>query len=372
MSGSLPISPQEQRESTLTPSIPDGSDPVAVLEAPDLDAPRYEAVLLATRHLNRQFSWDDAKKAFLVIEIEELARIELKKVWDEIEKGDKNWNPEYYHRREVLKCGHTTNPDTPDAFFSRHASTKARLILRLASKTILHKVKQLMKTPSLVRQLISSFDKEVLHDQIENYIELLDKNATKTSVELLDKNATKKRKQTTDQKAASKRQLTGSSNQESLRQLQIPSAGYLSYAKNISQLENNINRAQALPAIASLHPELNFPHRNLPSPPTTRRVTAEEDNLAHDHAFHPGPTPYYQNQQNLQSELWHPHMISLAYDFDRFYLADAGGGASAAGTTNTAGGAAAGTTNAAGGAAAGTTNAATAGRTAGRTATGLL
>jgi hypothetical protein len=91
------------------------------------------------------------------------------------------------------------------------------------------------------------------------------------------------------------------SGQNSLRQPQTLSA-QLSYTKDIPQ-QDIMNRAQALTTIASLHPELpNFqPHESLPSPPTTRQVTAQTDNLTHDHAFHASPAPYYQNQQNLQT-----------------------------------------------------------------------
>ena len=64
-----------------------------------------------------------------------------------------------------------------------------------------------------------------------------------------------------------------------------------------------MTQVQALPTIASLHPELpNFqPHQSLPSLPSTRQATVQTDNVTNYHAFHASPAPCYQNQQNLQT-----------------------------------------------------------------------
>jgi hypothetical protein len=86
--------------------------------------------------------------------------------------------------------------------------------------------------------------------------------------------------------------MTERSGKNSLRQPQTVSA-QPSYTRDVPQ-RGITNQAQALPTIASLHPEL-------PSPPMTRQVAAPTDNLTHDHAFHASPAPYYQNKQNLQT-----------------------------------------------------------------------
>jgi hypothetical protein len=135
----------------------------------------YEDVLAATRALTVKFSHGDISKALLLIEIEDLAQSELAKIGKEIAKNVKSWNPDYYHREVLLKPRWTAHPDTPDAFFSRHAGTKPRLILRLAGKVILPKVRSLLSAPWLVLRLISTFDCLVLHEQIKGYIERWDK-----------------------------------------------------------------------------------------------------------------------------------------------------------------------------------------------------
>jgi hypothetical protein len=162
--------------STSTLSSSGRKDLVPAQEALDPEASRYNTVLAATRHLSLEFPREDISKALLLIEIEDLARNELKKIGEAVDKSVKSWNLDAYHREILLKPSYTTNPDTPDAFFSRHAGTKPRLILRLTGKVILYKVKQLLSTPSLVQTLISDFDKENLHSQIKDYIERWDKN----------------------------------------------------------------------------------------------------------------------------------------------------------------------------------------------------
>jgi hypothetical protein len=65
----------------------------------------------------------------------------------------------------------TAVPDTPDAFFSRHAGTKPRLILRLAGKAIIPKVYKLLLTLWLCLELISELNDLVLYEQIQGYID---------------------------------------------------------------------------------------------------------------------------------------------------------------------------------------------------------
>jgi len=198
----------------------------------------------------------------LLIEIEGLAQNEVDRIHQEIEKLVEPWKPDYYHRRELLKPKWRADPDTPDSFFSRHAGTKPRLILRLTGKVILPKVRLLLPlAPSLVLELISTFDHFVLHEQIAGYIERWDRQEKR------------QRESETDQIVASKRKLTTEfSSHENLPQRGIT------------------NQAQVLPTIRSL-PEPDFQYQSLPLLPTRNT-----NNFAHNQAFHAG----YENQQNLQ------------------------------------------------------------------------
>jgi hypothetical protein len=164
----------QPQESTLTPSFPGRRDESPAPEDPE--ASHYDGALEVTRRACLEFSIEKATRSLLLIEIEDLARHELKRIREEIDNNVKSWTLEFYHRKVLETPSHTPKPDTPDAFFGRHAGTKPRLILRLTGKVILHKVRELLSAPRLLKHLISTFDGQDLHSQIEDYIRRWDKN----------------------------------------------------------------------------------------------------------------------------------------------------------------------------------------------------
>ncbi|KUJ09875.1 uncharacterized protein LY89DRAFT_675400 [Mollisia scopiformis] len=268
--------------------------PTATAKTLEGEAALYKPVLAAARDLSQRFPPEHISKAFLLIEIEDLAEKELNNIRDDIDKKVKPWDLDRYHRNVLLTPSWTAVPDTPDAFFSRHAGTKARLILRLAGKAIIPKLNDV-----------------ALHEQIQAYIDRWNtrdiepevaERAQKRAQKLENSQKKRQRESTTAQTTASKRQVaTTYSGQNSLRQPQAPSA-QPSYTRDIPQ-QGIMTQVQALPTIASLHAELpNFqPHQSLPSLPSTRQATTQTDNVTNYHAFHASPGPYYLNQQNLQT-----------------------------------------------------------------------
>ena len=178
---------------TLSPT--EEGHPSSITKTLEREAALYEPVCAAVRDLSLKFPWEDVSKALLLIEIVDLARNELDKIRDEINKRVKPWDLDKYHREVLLKPSWAADPDTPDAFFSRHASTKPRLILRLAGKVILHKVKLLLlSTPGLVLELIPKFNDLALQKQIQEYIQRWDENEIESKV------AEQAQKQKTSQK----------------------------------------------------------------------------------------------------------------------------------------------------------------------------
>jgi len=152
-----------QQEGTLTPSLAEEDDPTTLQEQMAF----YDDVIAAIHRL--PYPQECISKAALQMKIEDLARKELKKIGDIIEQKA-TWIPAYQHRDVLLRDSWTGVPDTPDAFFSRHANTKARLILRLVAKPVLSLVKSLLSTPGLVLLLISHFEEFDLHNRIEEFI----------------------------------------------------------------------------------------------------------------------------------------------------------------------------------------------------------
>ena len=169
----------QPQESTLTPPPVCENDPAAPRLTLEEQKAHYEKVIARVRSLT--FKWQDIDSAVKLIEIEDLARKSVQELESKITKADKNWNPEPYHQKILKAPPWTDYPDTPDAFFSRHADTKARLILRLGGKAILPKVKVLLQSaPGILLVLISEFDAFELHDQIKGFIEIFDRNSTET------------------------------------------------------------------------------------------------------------------------------------------------------------------------------------------------
>jgi hypothetical protein len=181
MSSLLATSPQE---STLTLSIPGRSDPLSVQEALDpSEGSHYDDLLTAFRGMPLA-GRENVSKALLLIEIEDLARNELKEIAKTIDGSVKSWNLDPYHHKVLLDPGHTTNTtNTPDWFFRHHAPTKPRVILRLTSKVVLRKVRGLLSSPQLVIKLIAIFDTLDLHKQINDFITRWDKNIQFKAVE---------------------------------------------------------------------------------------------------------------------------------------------------------------------------------------------
>ena len=159
----------KENASTLPPT---GEEhPAATTNTLESEAALYKPVLEATRDLSHRFPWALISKVLLLIEIEDLAQQELDKIRDDIDKKVKPWDLDRYHRNVLLTPSWTAVIDTPDAFFSRHAGTKPRLILRLAGKAILSKVTKLLSTPWLCLELISKLNDLALHEQIQAYID---------------------------------------------------------------------------------------------------------------------------------------------------------------------------------------------------------
>ena len=165
---SMSVTPEEN---TLTLPPTGEEHPAAISKTLEGEAALYKPVLEATRDLSHTFPWAHISKVLLLIEIEDLAQKELDKIRDDIDKKVKPWDLDSYHRRVLLTPSWTVVPDTPDAFFSRHAGTKPRLILRLGGKAILFKVTKLLSTPWLCLELISKLNDLALHDQIQAYID---------------------------------------------------------------------------------------------------------------------------------------------------------------------------------------------------------
>jgi uncharacterized membrane-anchored protein YjiN (DUF445 family) len=141
-------------------------------------AARYDCVLGAIRGLSPKFSIIEVVNATLLLEIQHLAQEKLRDIGHEIDKTVKSWDLLPYHRGILLKPSWTpAKTDTPDAYFSRKAGTKPRLLLRLTSKKVLSKVQQLLSTDVLVDKLISFFDGLKVHEQITNYIRRWDELA---------------------------------------------------------------------------------------------------------------------------------------------------------------------------------------------------
>jgi hypothetical protein len=159
----------DENTSTLPPTLE--GHPAAITQTSEDEAALCKAVLAATRDLSGKYPLEHISNAVLLIEIEDLIQKELVRIRDDINKKVKPWDLDRYHRGILVLPSWTAVPDTPDAFFSRHAGTKPRLILRLAGKPIIVKVNKLLSTPQLCLELISKLDDLILHEQIQGYID---------------------------------------------------------------------------------------------------------------------------------------------------------------------------------------------------------
>jgi hypothetical protein len=160
------------QEPTLTLSISGERDPVPVRAALDPESSHFETLLTAVRGMSGK-ERTGISLALELVEIEETAKEILNKIRDKLDTSVKSWDLEPYHQGRLRVPGEDLH--TPDCFFSRHASTKPRVILRLTSKEILVRVKRL---PTEYRKkVISIFDTLPLHRQINDWIERWDRVA---------------------------------------------------------------------------------------------------------------------------------------------------------------------------------------------------
>ncbi|KAG4425786.1 hypothetical protein IFR04_000993 [Cadophora malorum] len=303
------------QESTLTLSISGRREPVPVRDALDpSEGSHYDDLLTALRGMTIA-ERENSSKALLLIEIEDLARNELKEIGKAIDRSVKSWNLDPYHHKVLLDPGHTANTtNTPDSFFRRHARTKPRVILRLTSKVVLQKVRSLLSSPPLLLKVVAIFDTLDLHSQINGFIERWDKNieqASRQGTPQKGGQGKRQRENTIDERASKRRLKTEPVDQESLRQSQTLSTGHPSSTEDIPRQVDSINRARALPTITSLQPGLSSvqPHKNLPSPASTQITTQTahltEHNVLRASPVGPAPQPScHQAQQSstLQTE----------------------------------------------------------------------
>lgn len=158
------------RKPALLLSTEEG-DLISLPEALDPEGSYYESLLSAFRNTSPH----DRKAmpaALALVEVEELTRVTLREIAEELDdpKTVRNWNLNRYNLERSQDPGDDLT--TPDAYFCRYGSTKSRVILRLAAKNVLHKVKHL---PDQHRNiLISSYDALPLHRQIDDFVRRYD------------------------------------------------------------------------------------------------------------------------------------------------------------------------------------------------------
>jgi hypothetical protein len=251
-----------------------------------------------------------------LLEIEEITRATLKTIAATLDDPQtvKSWNLEKYHEKRLEDPG--GGPNEPDFFFRQHGSSKSRVILRLAAKDILGRVRRLPSGPRT--KLIGIFDSLPLHRQINDWVTRYDRRRWTQRVSLESQGESgngdrRKRQHETgpEQNAISRRQkrtkqqsIMKSSDQE-LPQPQTSSVAYAPYRRNSVQQVGVSDQAQALPGIMYLQPQLsNIPHcQNKPSPPILEQASQRTDliYLAVHQASPIAPAvgqPYYQNQHS--------------------------------------------------------------------------
>jgi hypothetical protein len=157
----------------LALSIHGRSEPIPLPKGDPLDGSHYDDLLRAIREAPAG-ERECISGAIELVEIEESARATLDAIRKELDhpQNYKSWNPDSYHQRRLREPGKDLHE--PDAFFSGHAKTRARLILRLSSKEILHRVRRLSHPLRL--KLIDTFQSEDLHPQIAAWIDRYDRS----------------------------------------------------------------------------------------------------------------------------------------------------------------------------------------------------
>jgi hypothetical protein len=143
--------------------------------AEDRDPPglHYDNLLRAIRDAPTK-ERECISRAIQLVEIEESARATLNAIGEKLDDplNFTSWNPDPYHQKRLREPGQDLHE--PDAFFSRHAKTRARVILRLSSKEILTRVRRLSHPLRL--KLIDIFESQHLHPQIDAWIERYDRS----------------------------------------------------------------------------------------------------------------------------------------------------------------------------------------------------
>ena len=160
------------QEPTLTLSIPSERYPVPVHDTLDPEGPHYDSLLTAVRGMSQK-DRTGISLALQLVDIEETARAKLNEIRDKLDTSIKSWDLDPYHQGRLRAPGDDLH--NPDCFFSRHALTKPRVILRLTAKEVLVQVKRLPTGHR--KKLIGIFDTLPLHHQINDWIERWDRVA---------------------------------------------------------------------------------------------------------------------------------------------------------------------------------------------------
>lgn len=298
---------------------PESSDSIPLSQALDTEGPHYDSLVSAIRNTS-----SDERKGisaiFELLEIEAITRITLNTIAETLDdpRTVKSWNLDRYHEKRLEDPG--GDPNEPDFFFRQYGSSKSRVILRLAAKDILARVRRLPSGPRT--KLIGIFDSLPLHRQINDWVTRYDRRrwlageTQKVSLESQRETGNgdrRKRQQETgpEQNAISKRQkraeqqtIMKSSDQE-LLQPRTWSVAHAPYSRNSVQQVGISDRAQALPGIMCLQPQLsNIPLcQNKPSPRILEQASQRTD-LIHLTIHQASPMapavgqPYYQNQHS--------------------------------------------------------------------------
>lgn len=165
------MSVSQLRNEALLLSTSQSTSLIELSEALDLEGPHYETLLNALRGVSRRYR-ERITAAIALIEIEELTKATLKELAETLDdpKTVKNWNLNRYNLERLQDPGE--DQTTPDAYFRRHGSTKSRVILRVAAKEVLPKVKNL---PHPQRdKLIQIYDALSLHRQVDDFVQRYD------------------------------------------------------------------------------------------------------------------------------------------------------------------------------------------------------
>lgn len=162
--------------STLSISIPSANVSIPVQEALLEDSTDYDALLRALRDATSQ-TRQRLSAAIELADIIEIARVALKTIRETLDDPLRvdPWSPNKYDKNKLMDPG--SDPTDPDCYFSKHATTKARVLFRITlniRKDIYYRAKRLgdldrLKLCSLYDSE-DSFDPEDYHEEISRWI----------------------------------------------------------------------------------------------------------------------------------------------------------------------------------------------------------